>query len=255
MFFNNLTEIPEIARKTSCSIFVVPPDILGAPASTEEPTRTTSKKPVKKTAPNAPALKNAIFLTPDESKATHLISVEQIRDFLALTNSRETRDRFFVITPANAMNEAAQNAFLKTFEEPKDFCHFVLLTETPGALLPTILSRAQVFFPRALNTLDNPPSINAKTPAAKAKILDQAKQLISVTPRDLPGIAADFAKIKTKPREQALDVISAAIELLYKSYFKTGNQKFLAKLPAFLHLHDAIKKGGHIKLHIVADLC
>lgn len=255
MFFDNLTDITEIARKTSCTIFVVPPDTLGAPADAEESVKTTSKKPVKKPTSNTHTLKNALFLTPDESKATRLISVEQIREFIALTNSRETRDRFFVITPADVMNEAAQNAFLKTFEEPKDFCHFVLLTETPGALLPTILSRAQVFFPRVTNTLGNPPNINAKTPAAREKLLTEAKRLISATPRDLPQIAADFAKIKTKPREQALDIISVAVELLYKSYFKTKNQKFLAKLPAFLQLHDAIKKGGHIKLHLVADLC
>lgn len=251
MFFNDLSEIPQIASKTSCTIFVVPPNTKIEALKTAK-----TKKPTPPSSNSAfPSSKNTLYLTPDESKATRTISVEQIREFLALTNSRETRNRFFVITPADSMNEAAQNAFLKTFEEPKDFCHFVLLTETPGALLPTILSRAQVFAPRLEHYLDNPPNINAKTPAAKAKILDQAKQLISATPRDLPAIAADFAKVKTKPREQALDIVSVAIELLYKSYFKTGNSKFLTKLPAFLKLHDAIKKGGHIKLHLVADLC
>lgn len=245
MFFDSLKDLPRIASKTSCTIFVVPPD-----------TKIEALTPnAKNTDGSFPSPKNTLYLYPDESKVTRVISVEQIRDFLALTNSRETKDRFFVITPTDAMNEAAQNAFLKTFEEPKDFCHFVLLTETPGALLPTILSRAQVFAPRLENTLDTPPNINAKTPAAKTKILNQAKKLISATPRELPAIAADFAKIKTKPREQALDIISTAIELLYKSYFKTGNPKFLAKLPAFLQLHDAIAKGGHIKLHLVADLC
>lgn len=244
MFFDDLKDLPAIARKTSCTLFVVPPDTLDHLASKS------------KASPDLASLKkHALFLTPDESKATRLISVEQIRDFLALTSSRETTDRFFVITPADAMNEAAQNAFLKTFEEPKDFCHFVLLTESPGALLPTILSRAQVFFPRVTGAVDAPPSLNAKTPAAREKLLASAKQLIAASPRDLPKLAADLAKSKTKPREQALDIIAAAIDLLYKSYFKTGNQKFLAKLPNFLQLHDAIKKGGHIKLHLVADLC
>ncbi len=260
MFFDNLTDIPKIASKTSCTIFVVPPDTklgtLAKPKSSAKTktTKTTKTQPATSDA-NLPTPKNTLYLYPDESKATRVISVEQIREFLALTNSRETKDRFFVITPADAMNEAAQNAFLKTFEEPKDFCHFVLLTDQPGALLPTILSRAQIFFPRLENTLDTPPKVNAKTPAAQAKILNQAKKLISASPRDLPTLAADLAKTKTKPREQALDIISAAIELLYKSYFKTGNAKFLTKLPAFLKLHDAIQKGGHIKLHLVADLC
>ena len=245
MFFDNLTNLPKIAARTSCTIFAVPPD-----------TALEHLAPAKSSASSTILTpKNTLYLRPDESKTTRLISVEQIREFLELTNSRETCDRFFVITPADAMNDAAQNAFLKTFEEPRDFCHFVLLTEQPGALLPTILSRAQIFFPRALNTLDTPPKVNAKTPAVKAKLLAQAKELISATPRDLPKIAADLAKSKTKPREQALDIVATTIDLLYKSYFKTGNRKFLIKLPAFLKLYDALEKGGHIKLHFVADLC
>lgn len=235
MYFDNLSDLPTIATQTSCAVFVVPPDTLDGKA--------------------IPTFKNALFLTPDESKTTRIISVEQIRDFLALSGSRETRDRFFIITPADAMNEAAQNAFLKTFEEPNDFCHFVLLTESPSSLLPTILSRAQVFFPRVTGALDAAPVTNDKTAAAKAKMLDQAKRLVSASARDLPELATEFAKVKNKPREQALDTITTAIDLLYKSYFKTANPRFLTKLPNFLALYDAIQKGGHIKLHIVADLC
>ena len=223
MFFEKLTEIPTIAARTSCTIFVVPPD--------------TKIK-----------LKNPLVLQPDASKATSIISVEQIRDFIALTSHRETSERFFVIAPADAMNEAAQNAFLKTFEEPKEHCHFVLLTEQPALLLPTIRSRAQIFFPKVDSTLDQPPH-------AKAKTMELAKKLISLPPAELPALATELTKNKTKPREQALEIVGTAIELLYKSYFKTGSDKFLTKLPNFLKLYDAISQNGHIKLHLVADLC
>lgn len=223
MFFDDIKSIPSIATKTSCSIFVVPPD--------------TKLK-----------LKNPLYLHPDDSKTTCVITVEQIRDFLCLSNNRQTSDQFYVIAPAEAMNEAAQNAFLKTFEEPKAFCHFVLLTEEPNLLLPTIRSRAQIFYLRKTNLIDQPPQ-------AKDKTMAIAKKLISATPRDLPAIATEISKIKTQPRQQALTIISTCIELLYKSYFKTGNAKFLTKLPNFLTLYDNISKNGHIKLHIVSDLC
>lgn len=223
MFFDDPKSISKIAAKTSCSIFVVPPD--------------TKLK-----------LKNPLYLRPDESKTSIVITVDQIRDFLCLTNNRQTNDRFFVITPADAMNEAAQNAFLKTFEEPKDFCHFVLLTEEPNLLLPTIRSRAQIFYLKTYNHIDQPPQ-------AKDKTIAMAKKLISATPRELPALATEISKSKTQPRQQALDIISTCIELLYKSYFKTGNAKFLTKLPNFLTLYDNISKNGHIKLHIVSDLC
>ena len=42
------------------------------------------------------------------------------------------------------MNENAQNAFLKTLEEPPRNCLFILTTGHPASLLPTIRSRCQV---------------------------------------------------------------------------------------------------------------
>lgn len=49
-----------------------------------------------------------------------------------------------IIQDADTMNVEAQNAFLKTLEEPPEKCLFVLATGRPGALLPTIRSRCQL---------------------------------------------------------------------------------------------------------------
>lgn len=223
MFFEKTSEIPKIAARTSCSIFVVP-----------------ENTPIK--------LRQALYLRPDESKATRSISVEQVREFISFSLSKETQDRFFVIAPADAMNEAAQNAFLKTFEEPHAYCHFVLLVSDPAALLPTIRSRAQIFYPKITGILDAAPS-------AKPKVSEMAKKLISASVNDLPDLALEISKTKTQPRQYALDVVATAIEILYKSYFKTKNVKFLVKLPNFLNLYDNLNRNGHIKLHLVADLC
>lgn len=222
MFFEKNQQIPHIIAKTECSIFVIPPN-------------TTLK------------LSHAIYLRPDNEKKSASISVDQVRNFCTLTASKETNDRFFVITPAEAMNEAAQNAFLKTLEEPHFHCHFILLTMEPSLLLPTIRSRSQIFYPKVSNSLDQAPQYKAKT-------LALAKQLIATTPSQLIDLANDLTKSKTNTRETTLETISAAIELLYKSYFKTGNSKFLAKLENFLTLHQNISQNGHIKLHLVADL-
>lgn len=222
MFFDSFDQIPNIARRTSCAVFVIPPD---------------TKLP----------LKSALILRPSDDKKTNIISIEQVRELIALSANKETSDRYFVIAPADAMNEAAQSAFLKTLEEPKPFCHFILLTEHPSALLPTILSRTQIFSPKIEHMLN-------QAPGANAKIMTFAKQLIAAGPSDLPAIAAEITKNKTKPREQALEITATAIELLYKSYFKTKNSKFLAKLPNFIELHKNLSENGHIKLHLVADL-
>lgn len=81
-----------------------------------------------------------------------------------------------------------------------------------------------------------------------------AKRLVAASPKDLPEIALEITKSKTEPRATALAVTSTTIELLYKSYFKTGNPKFLTKLPGFITLYDNLSKNGHIKLRLVADL-
>lgn len=222
MFFDSLDQIPNIIKRTSCAILVVPPN---------------TKLPFK----SAPTIQ------PANDKKTNIISVEQIRELIALSANKETADRYFIIAPADAMNEAAQNAFLKTLEEPKPYCHFILLTEQPSALLPTILSRTQIFSPRIKHVLDQAPSANDK-------IMAFAKRLIAANPSDLPAIATEITQNKTKPREQALEITATAIELLYKSYFKTKNPKFLTKLPNFLELYKNLSENGHIKLHLVADL-
>ena len=71
------------------------------------------------------------------------IKVDQIR---ALTEdlslaAYEGGKKIAIIERADSMNESAQNALLKTLESPTGDALFFLLTEAPGALLPTIISR------------------------------------------------------------------------------------------------------------------
>jgi DNA polymerase-3 subunit delta' len=72
------------------------------------------------------------------------IVVDQIRDVvdrrLALRRF-EGRRRFVILDPADAMNPQAQNALLKTLEEPPPETTLVLVASSPDGLLPTIRSR------------------------------------------------------------------------------------------------------------------
>ncbi|AUI86465.1 DNA polymerase III subunit delta' [Vibrio azureus] len=73
------------------------------------------------------------------------ITVDQIRlaNRLAQESAQLNGYRVFIIAPADAMNESASNALLKTLEEPGENCVFLLLTEHQEHLLPTIKSRCQ----------------------------------------------------------------------------------------------------------------
>lgn len=56
-----------------------------------------------------------------------------------------------VIDDADAFNQESGNAFLKTLEEPPDYCLLLLIAAKPDALLPTIRSRCQWVRFAALN--------------------------------------------------------------------------------------------------------
>ena len=77
-------------------------------------------------------------------KAT-VISVDQIRALADLLNISTHRGgpKVVVIHPAETLNVNAANALLKSLEEPPPRTHFVLVTNRPYQLLPTIKSRCQ----------------------------------------------------------------------------------------------------------------
>lgn len=52
-----------------------------------------------------------------------------------------SRYKIYIIDEAEKMNEAAQNALLKTIEEPPEYAVILLLADNAERLLPTILSR------------------------------------------------------------------------------------------------------------------
>jgi DNA polymerase III subunit delta' len=56
----------------------------------------------------------------------------------------EARAKVYVFLEADNFNVEAANAFLKTLEEPPAHVHFILVTDRPERLLPTIASRCQV---------------------------------------------------------------------------------------------------------------
>lgn len=78
-------------------------------------------------------------------QAGKALTVDQIRhcNRFAQESSQLAGYRLIVINPADAMNEAAANALLKTLESPAERCVFLLVANKVQHLLPTIVSRCQ----------------------------------------------------------------------------------------------------------------
>ncbi len=83
---------------------------------------------------------DVILVEPDERAS---IKIDLIRDVLIRTGYRpfEGKRRVVLIREADTLEHAAQNALLKSLEEPPPCTMFILTTAVPGALLPTVRSR------------------------------------------------------------------------------------------------------------------
>ena len=87
-------------------------------------------------------------------------SVEDIRELCkqVLIPPQTGRYKVFIIDEVHMLSSAAFNAFLKTLEEPPSYVIFILCTTEKHKILPTILSRCQVYdFQRMTvkNTIDH----------------------------------------------------------------------------------------------------
>ena len=85
---------------------------------------------------------------PDIIKVTHekpnTISVDDIRTQInndIVIKPYSSKYKIYIIPEADLMSAQAQNALLKTIEEPPEYAVIMLLTENAEALLPTIRSR------------------------------------------------------------------------------------------------------------------
>lgn len=226
MFFEDPENIEKLSKKSGFSIFVMRhfPEFLRREDA------------------------HHFIIEPDESGQ---IKIEQVREIIEKVSSRQTMDYYIYIIKAESMNEKAENAFLKALEEPAENYHFVMFVNSVSSLLPTILSRGDLYIERISNPLNQPVE-------ATETVKKYAKRIISARSGDLPGLANEIVNDKEgkkNTREFALSICETAIEILYKSYFATENAAFLKKLPKLFSAYENLKQNGHIKLHLVADLC
>ena len=93
---------------------------------------------------------DCIYVKPSGKKS---IGVDDVRE--QINKKMETVPygypyKIFIVDEAETMTPAAQNALLKTIEEPSSYGVFIFLASNAGAFLPTVLSRCVLFKLRPL---------------------------------------------------------------------------------------------------------
>lgn len=85
-----------------------------------------------------------LFLASEDGKAIGIESVRELEHFLSLKVPRKADyNRVVIVQNAESLSLEAQNALLKTLEEPPEDTLIILNASYSQALLPTIRSRAQ----------------------------------------------------------------------------------------------------------------
>lgn len=78
-------------------------------------------------------------------KKPKTFSVDEVRELISDVYIRpyQSERKIYIIPDAHLMNAPAQNALLKTLEEPPEYIVIILLSNSADAMLETILSRCQ----------------------------------------------------------------------------------------------------------------
>ncbi len=141
-----------------------------------------------------------------QSKGLYLV-VDVVRHFViepaALKPAQGPR-RVFVIRDAERMNDEAQNALLKTLEEPPGTAVLVLLTTAASRLLPTIRSRCQEV-PFGLL----PAEFVATELTTRLQLKSEVAQTLARLSDGRLGVAQRWHQLGLLP---ALDAIGAALD-------------------------------------------
>ncbi|MGK7346008.1 MAG: DNA polymerase III subunit delta' [Candidatus Nitrospinota bacterium M3_3B_026] len=140
-----------------------------------------------------------------EKKVKEEIDIARAREIIRAAGYRpyEARRKVLVIDGADRMNTAAQNAFLKTLEEPPGDTVIILAAVNTGKLLPTIISRCRMvrFNPVPFGAL-------AAFLEERGGMTDEEARAAAALSRGSPGLALSGALDEEKEiREEAISIL------------------------------------------------
>ena len=183
-------------------------------------------------------------------------SVDHIRNLIEQVRIPPLSGKYkvFIIDEVHMLSTAAFNAFLKTLEEPPPYAIFILATTEKHKILPTILSRCQIFDFRRLQVGDIVKQLNIIASQESIKAEEEALHLIATKAdgamRDALSIfdrLSTFTK-KNITLEQTADILNV---LDYDQYLKIVDSTFENNIAEVLtHFNEILKKGFDAHLFI-----
>ena len=176
-------------------------------------------------------------------------SVEDIRSLIEQVRIPPQIGKYkvYIIDEVHMLSQAAFNAFLKTLEEPPHHAIFILATTEKHKILPTILSRCQIYDFSRIGIKD---TIDHLQYVAKLEQINAEPEALTVIAQKADGGMRDALSIFdqvvsfTGGNITYKSVIENLNVLDYEYYFKLTELLLENKVPeAMLLFNDVLKKG------------
>ena len=165
--------------------------------------------------------------------------------------------KVYIIDEVHMLSQAAFNAFLKTLEEPPKHCIFILATTEKHKIIPTILSRCQIFDFKRITVKDAKEYLKFIATEQNITADDDALHIIA---QKADGAMRDALSIFDRVvsfsgKELTRQAVTENLNVLdYETYFTSTDLIIENKIPELLlQFNKTLSKGfdGH---HFIAGL-
>ena len=177
-------------------------------------------------------------------------SVEHVRSLVDQTRipPQQGKYKVFIIDEVHMLSQAAFNAFLKTLEEPPPHAIFILATTEKHKIIPTILSRCQIFDFRRIQIPDMVYQLQtictAEGITADPDALHIIAQKADGAMRDALSIFDRIVSASTDKTINYADVIENLNVLDYDYFFKITDALLSEDLAAVMNNFDEVMRRG-----------
>lgn len=183
-------------------------------------------------------------------------SVDGIRDLIDQVRYAPHTGKYkvYIIDEVHMLSQAAFNAFLKTLEEPPEHAIFILATTEKHKVLPTILSRCQIFEFKRIQILDIQKHLEGIAKKEGITYEDDALYLIAQKADGaLRDALSSFDRISTLTNKNiSLSQTAETLQVLdYDVYINLTNQILKNDIPEVLKsFANTVNRGFDLHLFI-----
>ena len=165
--------------------------------------------------------------------------------------------KVYIIDEVHMLSQAAFNAFLKTLEEPPPHAVFILATTEKHKILPTILSRCQIFDFHRITVPDIVSSLQEIAVKEEVKTTPEALHVIAAKAdgalRDALSMFDQLIAFAGK--ELTYDIVAEQLHVLdHDTYFEIVDFALNANIPDSLLLFDSVLARGFDAHHFLSGL-